>query len=560
MKKYYAILCSVLLAVVACQKNIDDNQGLEWDTLNVNFTAALKGQVWPEGSELGIIATCTRNGQEKTIMSENSIARYVVGEVGDISKLNAVSEADKIISIKGDYNYNFHMVYPYPEGEIDLSSIPVSVPVVQNHKDGIMKSLTFLGSAKVLSVVPTIQVNVTTMFSIVEFNVPNDLRDGFESTIKTLKVVPSEGFTGFLAQGGTYNIYDDTFTPSVTYSANEITLNFGDGLTLKDPYTKVYLAVAPFTVPEGGLKLTFTDIDGTVTDIIALGSEREVGTSVVAGETLVTYLSGFSDGIIPVTFPVIFPMGFPTAEPTDVLTGYNNPLNAENTWVQEWYADEACSAPGKTSHKQKHWTGHHGTLYCATQPQAYMEWIWDEKIATLDIDHFIETTNTIKSGGQFINISAVGIKGIWTDDYFRFVIPVRNFTAGSTLCLKMPIYTRSGPTFWEVLYKDGDEWKSTAVNNLPAYEGADVTANATWAIPYLAVTATTNNEQSVNMTFSNGVKSGELEIKVKCVDGSIRSTGVGAVSTGNALPHNGAPFYFYNPGKRDDQSIKIELL
>ena len=128
----------------------------------------------------------------------------------------------------------------------------------------------------------------------------------------------------------------------------------------------------------------------------------------------------------------------------------------------------------------------------------------------------------------------------------------------------MPIYTRQGPTFWEVLYLDGEEWKSTAKDNLPAFEGSDVTARATWAVPYLAVTATTDNEQSVNMTFANEIKSGEIHIKVRCVDGSILSSGANKVTTGATGPYGGAtagaPFYFYNPGKRNDQHIRIELL
>ena len=384
MKKYFAILCCALLAAAACQPNTDDNKGLEWDSLDVNFTAALNGQSWPTGAELGIIATCTRDGKEATLMSENPVACYVVAEAGEKSLLKAATDADKIISLKGDHNYNFHIVYPYPEGDVDLSAIPVGVPVNQNYADGIMKSLTFLGSASVISVIPTVEMEVSTIFSILEFNVPNDLRDGFESTIKTMKVTPAEGFTGQLAQGGTFDVYTGTFTPSASLSSNEITMDFGEGLELKDAFTKVYLAVAPFTVPEGGLNLTFTDVDGTTTDITAFGSEKEVGTVLAAGGTMAAYLSGISDGIIPVTFPVVFPMGFAEAEPTDKLKGYNNPENAENTWVHEWYANEACSAAGKTSHKQTHWTGHHGTLYCASQPQATMKWVWDEKIAALN--------------------------------------------------------------------------------------------------------------------------------------------------------------------------------
>lgn len=560
MKKYFAILCCLTLALAACQPNADDNQGLEWESLDVNFTAALDGQSWPEGSELGVIATCTRNGQEGTVMSGNPVARYVVAETGEESRLIAATDADKIVSLKGDHNYSFHIVYPYPEGDVDLSAIPVGVPVTQKYSDGIMKSLTFLGSAKVVSVIPTIKMDVATMFSILEFNVPNDLREGFESTVKSLKVTPPEDFTGYLAQSGTYNVYDGIFTPSSSSSSNEITMDFGDGLELTDAYTKVYMAVAPFTVPEGGLDLVFTDVDGTTTELTAFSSEKEVGTILAAGSTLSAYLSGFSDGIIPVTFPVVFPMGYP-AGATAATQGYNNPTVAEHTWVQEWYADEACSASGKTSHKQTHWSGHHGTLYCADQPQAYMKWVWDEKIADLGIVHFIETTNSL--GSNFI--STVGVKGVWTDDYFEFVIPVRKFAAGSTLSLKLSLYTRQGPTFWEVLYLDGDQWKSTAVDNLPAYEGAEVTARATWAIPYLATSSKVDNEQSVNMTFANEIKSGEIHIKVRCVDGSIKSSGLNAVTTGNTTPNvksgaADAPFYFWNPGKRDDHDIRIELL
>lgn len=560
MKKYFAILCCALLAVTACQPNTDDNKGLEWESLDVNFSAALNGQSWPEGAELGVIATCTRNGQGATLMSENPVARYVVAEAGEKSLINAATEADKIVSLKGDHNFKFHVVYPYPEGDVDLSAIPVGVPLTQNYSDGIMKSLTFLGSASVITVVPTVQLEVSTLFSILELNIPNDLREGEESNVKSLKVTAPEGFTGFLAQGGTFNVYDGVFTPSESSSANEITMDFGEGLELKDPYTKVYMAVAPFTVPEGGLNMTFTDVDGTATSISALSSEKEVGSTVAAGETMTAYLSGNSDGIIPVTFPVVFPMGYPQGA-TAATQGYNNPTVTEHSWVQEWYGDAACSATGKTSHKQADWTGHHGTLYCADQPQAYMKWVWDEKIADLGIIHFIETTNSL--GTNFI--STVGVKGVWTDDYFEFVIPVRKFAAGSTLCLKLSLYTRQGPTFWEVLYLDGNQWKSTAKENLPAYEGAEVTAKATWAIPYLATSDKIDNEQSVNMTFENEIKSGEIHIKVRCVDGSIKSSGPNQVTTGNATPNvkNGAadaPFYFWNPGKRDDHDIRIELL
>ena len=87
---------------------------------------------------------------------------------------------------------------------------------------------------------------------------------------------------------------------------------------------------------------------------------------------------------------------------------------------------------------------------------------------------------------------------------------------------------------------------------------------ATWAIPFLQTTSTVDNEQNVVMTFANEIKSGEIHIKVKCVDGSIISSKENTVTTGLTGPYNNgtasAPFYFWNPGKRFDHDIKIELL
>lgn len=302
----------------------------------------------------------------------------------------------------------------------------------------------------------------------------------------------------------------------------------------------------------GGLSISFTLTNGkvmtatTTQDVIV---ERSKITNIGTFDT--TYVEE-EDVFTPVTFPVVFPMGFKDG------VGSNNTAVASNTWVQEWYNDDACSAQGKTSHKQTHWVGHHGTLYSATQPQATMKWVWDEQIASLDVIHFIETTT---SG----TVSTVGIKGIWTDDYFEFVLPVKDFEANTTLSLTMALYTRQGPTFWEVLYLDGDTWKSTAVDNLPAYAGAEVTARATWAIPYLASSSTTDNEQYVSMLFENAIKQGEIKIRVKCVDGSIISSGVNAVKTSQIQPYTSsgsaaAPFYIWNPGKREDHDIVIDIV
>ena len=379
-----------------------------------------------------------------------------------------------------------------------------------------------------------------------------------QSNVKKVTVTAADGGT----VGGVYYIYfdeDGNIDESSTVLASgrsNVTLSPAEAETLTAG--TYYLVLSPRTYT-GGMTITFA-LDND--KVMAATSSEDV----VVERSKITNIGTFDttyqeeeEVFTPVTFPVVFPMGYPDGA-TAATQGYNNPTVAEHTWVQEWYADEACSASGKTSHKKTDWTGHHGTLYCADQPQAYMKWVWDEKIADLGIVHFIETTNSL--GSNFI--STVGVKGVWTDDYFEFVIPVQNFEANTTLSLTLSLYTRQGPTFWEVLYLDGDQWKSTAKDNLPAYKGSEVTARATWAIPYLATSATVDNEQSVNMTFENEIVSGEIHIKVKCVDGSILSSGNNAVTTGNTTPYGGttasAPFYFWNPGKRDNHDIVIDIV
>ena len=68
------------------------------------------------------------------------------------------------------------------------------------------------------------------------------------------------------------------------------------------------------------------------------------------------------------------------------------------------------------------------------------------------------------------------------------------------------------------------------------------------------------------MKFENEIKSGIISIRVKCVDGTIISTGENAVTAVTA-PYNSkgtaaAPCYFWNPSdsKRANQKITIELL
>ena len=377
-----------------------------------------------------------------------------------------------------------------------------------------------------------------------------------QGNVKKVTLTANDGGT----TGGVYYAYfnedgtiDETRTNLASKRASMILQPAGSTTFAPGTYYFV-LSARTFT---GGIALTFVLDNGktmtaTCTEDIVV--ERSKITNIGTLDT--TYQE--EEVFTPVTFPVVFPMGIKDG------VGSNNPDVATNTWVQEWYADDACSAPSAANkpYKQTHWTGHHGTLYSAEQPQATMKWVWDEKITTLGISHFIETTTSAGSG-----ISTVGIKGIWTDDYFEFVLPVKDFAAGTTLNLSMSLYTREGPTFWAVEYKDGNEWETTAVDNLPAYEGATVTAKATWALKRIESSSIEVNRQTVDITFDNAITQGEILIRVKCVDGSIQSTKAasGYVNTGCTKPYvsgstAAAPFYFWNPGNHNNQDIVIDIV
>ncbi len=380
-----------------------------------------------------------------------------------------------------------------------------------------------------------------------------------QSNVKKVTVTAADGGT----VGGVYYIYfdeDGNIDESSTVLASS-----RSNVTLSPVETETftagtyYLVLSPRTYT-GGMTITFALDNGKV--MTATSSE-----DVVVERSKITNVGTFDttykeeeEVFTPVTFPVVFPMGYPEGA-TSKEGGYNYP-DPRNNWVYEgWYSSAACGSGNATTN-----SGQYGTLYSKEQPQACMEWNWGEAISTINAPHYIETANTYSNTSGTWYISTVGIKGVWTGDFFEFIIPVENFEAGTTLNLSMPILCTYGPVFWEVLYKDGENWKSTAVKDLPAYDGADVKATATWAIPYTTYNANpaVNTLQTVDMTFENAINKGEIRIKVVCVDGSIQAYGVNTVSTKTtprmASGKCSANFYFYNPADRNNSHIVIDIV
>ena len=408
-------------------------------------------------------------------------------------------------------------------------------------------------------------------FTAQKASAPGTFDNTYNSSVALLK----DGSLNFKNLGGLlkFELLDDN-VQSVTLKANDngtiggvyyVTLDDSGNITnetLGSGITSMSLTPASGETFAPGVYyfcLSARTYTGGITLNCALsdGPNKTVGTTeeVVVERSKITSVGKISTALTsvdPVTFPVIFPMGYDSSN-----TGYNLPTNE---WVTDWANDAACVSSTRTSQS---WTGHHGTLYSKDQRQAYMTWNWADAIASTGVKYFIETSNAAAQ-----KISVVGIKGVWTGDYFEFVLPVEDFAAGTTLSLTMPFYTRTGPAFWEVQYLDGGTWQTTATDNLPAEEGSEIKAKATWVIPYGGAANaqnTYNSNKTVDMTFQNEIAKGEIRIRVICVDGSIWFTSTG-LSTGNTKPAsstNGtanAPFYFWNPGDRDNQAITIDIV
>ncbi len=563
--KTNAIILTFLIGVLsACSVNTDNNQSFDYDKIEVNFSAISKDIVFSTGDDIGVLAFCTRGGTENTVMksdlSATGISKYIPLADGDNVQLKAAGEEDAVIAEKGDHNFKFYGIYPCPEGEPDVTAIPMSVPEVQKYSDGLKSYVTLVAAKAPARVIATQELEFRTFFSVLSLKVAQDIiTEGVPAVLRsiTLKAVTPENLEDPLSVEGICNADLMSFTPNASTGKKEITVDFGtEGLELEDDYTAIPMLINPFYVPEGGLELTLTDVGGKTNTIKLLAEAEDNGRAIVAGETVELIVDGINDGIVPVTFPVIFPMGYPAGE----NTGYNK----DTEWIKNWTSDTGFSWSTTTP-----WSGHHGTVLCKDQNQAYVKWVWDEKITGLEIKTKIEVVNTTDAR----KISTFGVKGIWTDDFFEFVIPVKKFKANTTLCLEMPIYTRGGPVFWEVLYLDGETWRSTATENLPAEEGSEYKATATWAVQKLAPSKNidTDCKKSVNMTFTEAIPSGNIHIKVRCVDGSIvagdaadNTTNIKATKVtapvSNASGQASASFYFWNPGSISDHPISISIV
>src|SRR5690606_18603398 len=235
-----------------------------------------------------------------------------------------------------------------------------------------------------------------------------------------------------------------------------------------------------------------------------------------AGEVLTEYLSRDNDGIIPVSFPVVFPLGN--------TTGQTHNATLQPRWVSEG-------------------------IWTSTQTQAYVQWhkVSDPAPSPLQFRQFVN------SGV----ISSPEVRGVWTGDYFEFVLPVKRFAAGTKVTMKHPLYTRQGPIFWNIEYYDEGQWKTLNKPSLTTDFPIDnATHEATFFLRYDEIGRIIEH----TMVFNEAIQSGHQKIRLTCADGSKQAAGTSAATRTVAVrttPYASggsyaAPFYFRSVAGNDD--------
>jgi hypothetical protein len=508
--KSYPIL--FVLAFVACQANEDNNEALEYDKLEVNFSAKTTGFDMPENVAYGIAAYCAKNNQDGVQINETKkISVYNSINGGSSSNLVKASDSDGIEASVSDHNFKFYAVYPY-NADVDFRAVEAAVPAIQNYQDGVNTYLTFTAHTRVTSIIPTVAFEMTTPFVVLNLSVPLDIiEEGAPSTLKSITIAPANAgnFGGALAGGGTIDAETGVFTPDPDNTSASIRLDFpAEGLTLRDVKTIIPLAVLPFTVPEKGFEIVFEGIDGNSNTTSFLSQASDAGAVIKAGSVkdITITISHSDDGIVPVSFPVEFPLG------------------------------KVDGVPRVTAALQPRWTTE-GVWICKDQPQAYAQWYRvSDPSPDMDYKFRYEITN---SG----DISTPGIKGVWTGDYMEFTIPVKKINANTKVNWKIPFYGRFLPVFWYLKYLDGKEWKTVDLSEKTCYDGK-TKKNCTFFMEHDVIKIL-----DYTMTLSNEIKSGYMKFRLECADGSIQTAAGGKIEVNNRPWIDGsnqyqAPCYF----------------
>lgn len=194
---------------------------------------------------------------------------------------------------------------------------------------------------------------------------------------------------------------------------------------------------------------------------------------------------------------------------------------------------------------QPYWTGY-GIWVSRTQPQAYVKL----NFASYPFTNIFPKRSFANNG----TISSPMVNGLWTGDWFEFVIPVKALSAGAKIRFSAPFYTRQGPVFWAFEWLDGDTWKDDCT---------DMTVDGFTRKASFALKAGSNSI-SRTATFEKAVPEGKLHFRIRCVDGTIQADSATLKAVERSLPNHSdseysSVFYFYGSGANDHAiSFNIE--
>lgn len=467
MKRIFASLFMVL-ALASCSKEGEVRE--IYLPQQIGFVLSDAAGAVTEGMEMGVTATCRRNGGTVSL-TEGRVAKYVAKVSADGVSLVPKSDADRICASYGDAGLHYTVFSPYSETGFE------EIRVSQNQTYGQNPVRAVYGETFMEQVIETVMIPVSErpLCSILALEIPADLVAEKSVTLAELSLLG-------------------------------VMMDFGEGLTL-DQAQIVPVAVEPFTVPSGGIPVGFRTTEGESLSSTILSGTADAGLSVRAGETLSAYVPS-ADPFLPCEFPVSFPLG---RNPSARIGYYN-------------YSDD-----------QPEWNNQ-GIWHCFAQKQVYATW-----------NQVSAPSATLYQRRELINtgdIGSIGVKGIWTRDYFEFVFPVGALDAGSVVSFEAPFYGRQQPVFWTVEWFDGGEWKRK-VSEIEAWDGTR--CEASFAIrPYGCVV-------SYSFALEHPIHRGLLKVRLICADGSLQADTQSNRVVKRELPYNDgkiyqSPFYFYCEG------------
>jgi len=516
MKKHsffpYAVLLLALL-MCGCKNAPDDNKGLEFDQLNVNLKGTLTGTVWTKDAAIGVFSTCTRNGQTGHSMSAAENAKFVALSEGESANLKHASENDGIVAYADDHNFTFYAYYPYIETMSNKLDIPVGVQSTQHFTPGMPGYSFYTTKKNVTSIVAAVDLEFKNLFSTFDLQVANNIfEDVTNPVLKKMLIQPivDGNFSGEMALSGSYNLETGVFTANETTRDKKIIIDFGEnGLTLADAFTSIPVAVMPLTIPEGGFEIIFTDINDEEETVTIMTEDG--GKQIVAGEVVAQRISRQEEQVTPVNFPVTFPVGFPNGEAVALKTDEIGIL-----WANS------------------------GIYYCPDQSQAYMQFV---KVSDESYKTVLEWSYSASA-----KLASPGVKVMWTGDCFEFILPVKDFEAGTTIKMTFPHYSRKAPAFWNLEYFDGGEWKCN--KETLTYATSSVQMDATFCF-----ITDKNNVYTHSMTFANGIENGYIKIRLTCADGSWCGQ---TATTISQITTAAAPWYFGQQNISTEIKFEIE--